>query len=204
MELRILKLKQLQEAILKGDETTPSIYMFPELDPYVRTGGVCLRSGGCDGRPYNATIGFTRDLVLGGSTYLIDVYLETARRYLDTGDYSLKNPDYLLLSNIEPDIADGLETVDGLLVNLAGSTAASYQRGVHVLFSVTVAYYLAFCAYFFYRVARSIQAQISQMVNVTFWLSPEVVSECPKIQNFIATGAPAPRTEAALSAKKAA
>ncbi|KAJ3005174.1 hypothetical protein HKX48_000836, partial [Thoreauomyces humboldtii] len=133
LEIRIKRLQDDQATALDGTSTTPSLLTYPSLWPYTRDGGVCMRSIGCDGRPYNPATGFTQALVMKGTTYLIDTLLGRARNYLDSGDYRIKNPDMQLILSIEPDIADGLETVDGLLVAIAAASSATYSTAVDIL-----------------------------------------------------------------------
>ncbi|KAJ3019773.1 hypothetical protein HKX48_001789 [Thoreauomyces humboldtii] len=79
-------------------------------------------------------------------------------------------------------------TVDGLLVAIAAASSATYSTAVDILFGFTVAYYVTFCAYFFWIITRSVQHQMRQMVGVVFWLAPEVLVDAPVLAQMVDMG----------------
>ncbi|KAJ3021792.1 hypothetical protein HKX48_007763 [Thoreauomyces humboldtii] len=206
---RIYDLQQQHAALLDGTAGVPSTDSIPELTATCRTGGVCLTTLGCDDRPFNASIGYTQALLLSGIDSIIDIYLDHVRELLNTESsgrfeinfllyqaqrfllsptYSYDNADLYFLDNLEDDLADGLTTVDTILLQVAQNNNAVYIEYEKVLFSVAIVYFVSFYIFSFMKMFRSIRAHMAQITACIFWIPPDIAAASADLTKFMVTG----------------
>ncbi|KAJ3052800.1 hypothetical protein HK097_005637 [Rhizophlyctis rosea] len=188
LRLRIYLLKTLHRSLLAGTAGVPSTGTIPELDPICRTGGICLADRGCDDRPFNHTIGYTKELLLSGLDNLLDVYVEHASEYLKSHSYTYDNEDLYFLQNLEDDLADGLTKVGSTIIEVERVRSDGFIRITNVMFSTSIVYFVVFYALVFYWIISAARTQMAMLVTVLFWIPPEIATKSAEIQKYLVSG----------------
>ncbi|KAJ3154598.1 hypothetical protein HDU89_007836 [Geranomyces variabilis] len=185
---RIWKLQEQHKSLLDGTAGVKSTNDIPELATWCRTGGMCLADSGCDNRPFNVSIGYTQDLLLSGLDSAIATYLDHAQRFLLSPTYSYDDPNLYFLANLEDDLADGLSTVDTILLQVSKDKNVVYIEWEKILFSVAIVYFVGFYTLSFMRMFATIRAHMAQITSCIFWIPPEISAANSELTKFMVSG----------------
>ncbi|KAJ3039541.1 hypothetical protein HDV00_012117 [Rhizophlyctis rosea] len=159
-----------------------------ELAQICRQGGICLPSIGCDNRPFNDSIGFTRDLVMSGVDNLLDTHIEHAIKFLYAPNYTYSNPDLYVMYQLEPDLTEGLRAIDATLLDIERRRSGNFVQIGKVLFAIAVVFFVFFYLLIFHIVISAAKTQMAQMVTVLFWIPNEIATKSAEIQKFLVSG----------------
>ncbi|KAJ3173927.1 hypothetical protein HDU87_007249 [Geranomyces variabilis] len=185
---RIWKLQQQHQSLLDGTDGVTSTNNIPELAAWCRTGGLCLTPTGCTNRPFNASIGFTQDVLLSGLDSVIATYLDHAQRFLLSPTYSYDDPNLYFVTNLEDDLADGLTMVDSILLQISKDKNVVYIEWEKILFSVAIIYFVGFYTLSFMRMFATIRAHMAQITSCIFWIPAEISAANSDLTKFMISG----------------
>ncbi|KAJ3145559.1 hypothetical protein HDU86_000868 [Geranomyces michiganensis] len=188
LSYRIWKLQNQHRSLLDGSAGVVSTNDIPELADLCRTGGVCLANIGCDDRPFNLSIGYTKDVLLSGLDSVISTYLDHAERFLLSSTYSYDDANLYFLANLEDDLADGLSMVDGILLEVSKDKNKTLIQWEKILFSVAIVYFVGFYILSFMRMFATIRAHMAQITACIFWIPPDISAANPDLTKFMVSG----------------
>ncbi|KAJ3050625.1 hypothetical protein HK097_008391 [Rhizophlyctis rosea] len=128
------------------------------------------------------------DLVLSGIDNMLDVFIEHATAFLVSSDHTYNSPDLYFMQNLESDLAEGLRTVDNVIIQIERDRSANFIQIGTVLFSVCIAYFVAFYILVFYLIISAARTQMAMIVTVLFWIPNEVALKSAEIQKYLVSG----------------
>ncbi|KAI8908844.1 hypothetical protein DFJ77DRAFT_132528 [Powellomyces hirtus] len=180
--------------LMTNTETCPSLLAFPSVQHILKVGGTCyLRDhGGCDPavRTYNASIGFTQELVTGPYQSLAYTWHENILQFMASAetDQTFFSPNLFVARAISDDLADGAKTVNDLLV--ADITLKNNQAKAFTLlaFSISVAVFLSSYLVVHRRLIGKFKQQLDGCIWLVFSLPPEITAVLPDLKRFVESG----------------
>ncbi|KAJ3030525.1 hypothetical protein HDV00_008864 [Rhizophlyctis rosea] len=188
LALRIHQLTKLHLSLRSDVLEVPSTDAIPELAPICRNAGLCLADIGCDDRPFNETIGFDRELLLSGVDNLLEVFIQHATEYLLSNNFTYYNADLYFLTNLEPDLTDGIRKIDNTLLYIERGRSQNFLQITKVLFSVGIVAFILFYIMIFSVIISAAKTQMAMMVTVLFWIPNEIAEKSADIQKFLVSG----------------
>ncbi|KXS12617.1 hypothetical protein M427DRAFT_137139 [Gonapodya prolifera JEL478] len=178
------------EVIRRGKAGISGTDSVPFLYPMLVSGGFCNNPAGCTNRTWNATIGLTSNLVLGGIEKVQRVFLENAQIFLaaDPPQRTLKNDEYTLMYGISRDLTGGITNIYLPVFNLGQIVHDRAVAEVSGTFAVCVAAGVMTYLLVFRRLVRDMAGQTDELVDIVFSVPKSVIPPGSPLARCVETG----------------
>ncbi|KAJ3050269.1 hypothetical protein HK097_008771 [Rhizophlyctis rosea] len=193
-EQYLLQYESAHTELVQQSDGGPSLYDFPSAQEYEKKHPLCHLHdpNGCDPavRAYDASIGFTEQLVTSSMEDIYARWYEMAEGFLNDppATQTFESPRIRYITNLVEDIAQATQVENDLLVQDISSRSSSARSLNIFLFVLALAVLLVGYVFVFRNVVETLRKEMLNISQLYLSLPPGLIQTVPELKRFVESG----------------